>query len=204
MIIEPCATILGVAQLMASPSARPTRRPRAAPKSDLSACHAPPAESLEARSDAARRTLKRPRRGSAASDEELDRAAHKRARRSIEAQQRPKARPRKVAGGVGNTVSVKQEGLSRRETQNATTTTTATTTAGQDSEGKGRQMPRSAEKAINGIKHELERLQPAEVDMKDEKRKLRSQEGTRFKSELSAYFPDYDVVIGNEAEETRK
>ncbi|KAF3764487.1 hypothetical protein M406DRAFT_356570, partial [Cryphonectria parasitica EP155] len=28
-------------------------------------------------------------------------------------------------------------------------------------------------------------------------RKLRSQEGVRYKSELSAYFPEYDEVIGN-------
>ncbi|KAJ3484871.1 hypothetical protein NLG97_g6948 [Lecanicillium saksenae] len=32
-------------------------------------------------------------------------------------------------------------------------------------------------------------------------RKLRSQEATRFKSDLSAYFPDYDEVIGNEPKE---
>lgn len=58
------------------------------------------------------------------------------------------------------------------------------------------------EKVVNGIKHELDRLGPTakEVDLKDEKRKLRS-EGTRFKSELSAYFPEYDVKIGNDPEE---
>src|ERR1700710_2810188 len=50
------------------------------------------------------------------------------------------------------------------------------------------------EKVVNGIKHELDRLGPHKVDLKDEKRKLRSQEGTRFKSELSAYFPEYDEV----------
>lgn len=61
-----------------------------------------------------------------------------------------------------------------------------------------------SDKVLNGIKHELDRLQPSLVDKKDEKRKLRSQEGTRFKSELSAYFPDYDIVIGNEPEETRQ
>ncbi|ROV88808.1 hypothetical protein VSDG_08976 [Cytospora chrysosperma] len=32
-------------------------------------------------------------------------------------------------------------------------------------------------------------------------RKLRSQEGVRFKSELSAYFPEYDEVIGNISKE---
>lgn len=60
------------------------------------------------------------------------------------------------------------------------------------------------EKVVNGIKHELDRLQPNAADLKDEKRKLRSQEGTRFKSELSAYFPEYDEVIGNEPREERE
>jgi len=60
------------------------------------------------------------------------------------------------------------------------------------------------QKVVNGIKHELDRLQPNIADLKDEKRKLRSQEGTRFKSELSAYFPEYDEVIGNEPKQDRK
>lgn len=63
------------------------------------------------------------------------------------------------------------------------------------------------EKAINGIKHELDKLQPsaAEASSATERpgRKLRSQEATRFKSELSAYFPDYDEVIGNDPKEQR-
>ncbi|KAI7786690.1 iq calmodulin-binding domain-containing protein [Diaporthe eres] len=56
------------------------------------------------------------------------------------------------------------------------------------------------EKVVNGIKHELDRLQPSSADMaasNGQGRKLRSQEGVRFKSELSAYFPEYDEVIGN-------
>ncbi|PTB40744.1 uncharacterized protein TrAFT101_005911 [Trichoderma asperellum] len=56
-------------------------------------------------------------------------------------------------------------------------------------------------KVINGIKHELDRLQPRQDDTKEQGRKLRSQEATRFKSELSAYFPDYDEVIGNDPKE---
>ncbi|KAH7313520.1 something about silencing, SAS, complex subunit 4-domain-containing protein [Stachybotrys elegans] len=57
-------------------------------------------------------------------------------------------------------------------------------------------------KVINGIKHELDRLQPQPADTsKEQGRKLRSQEATRFKSELSAYFPDYDEVIGNDPKE---
>ncbi|KAH8679825.1 something about silencing, SAS, complex subunit 4-domain-containing protein [Tricladium varicosporioides] len=57
------------------------------------------------------------------------------------------------------------------------------------------------QKVVNGIKHELDRLQPNAVDLKDDKRKLRSQEGARFKSELSFYFPEYDEIIGNEPKE---
>lgn len=65
------------------------------------------------------------------------------------------------------------------------------------------------EKVANGIKHELDRLQdklsfPLPPNLKEEKRKLRSQEGTRFKSELSLYFPDYDEFIGNDPKENRK
>ncbi|KAJ6782176.1 hypothetical protein PWT90_03608 [Aphanocladium album] len=60
-------------------------------------------------------------------------------------------------------------------------------------------------KVINGIKHELDRLQPDMAATKEPGRepgrKLRSQEATRFKSDLSAYFPDYDEVIGNEPKE---
>ena len=58
-------------------------------------------------------------------------------------------------------------------------------------------------KVINGIKHELDRLQPQGTVGKEQGRKLRSQEATRFKSELSAYFPDYDEVIGNDPKEER-
>ncbi|KAH8203997.1 hypothetical protein TruAng_001808 [Truncatella angustata] len=65
--------------------------------------------------------------------------------------------------------------------------------------------PTSHQKKVqNGIRHELDRLQPTAADAglaKEQGRKLRSQEATRFKSELSAYFPDYDEVIGNDAKE---
>ncbi|KAI4863395.1 something about silencing, SAS, complex subunit 4-domain-containing protein [Hypoxylon rubiginosum] len=66
-------------------------------------------------------------------------------------------------------------------------------------------LKKHKEKAINGIKHELDRLQPSPADTSSATerpgRKLRSQEATRFKSELSAYFPDYDEVIGNDPKE---
>lgn len=63
------------------------------------------------------------------------------------------------------------------------------------------------EKVVNGIRHELDRLQPSSADMasgsNNQGRKLRSQEGVRYKSELSAYFPEYDEVIGNVPKEER-
>ncbi|KAI0178764.1 something about silencing, SAS, complex subunit 4-domain-containing protein [Hypoxylon sp. FL1284] len=66
-------------------------------------------------------------------------------------------------------------------------------------------LKKHKEKAINGIRHELDKLQPSAADASSATersgRKLRSQEATRFKSELSAYFPDYDEVIGNDPKE---
>ncbi|KAK4464170.1 something about silencing, SAS, complex subunit 4-domain-containing protein [Cladorrhinum samala] len=64
-------------------------------------------------------------------------------------------------------------------------------------------LTKHQEKVVNGLKHELNRLHPNVADTKEQNggRKLRSQEATRFKSELSAYFPDYDEVIGNDPKE---
>ncbi|KAK4165720.1 something about silencing, SAS, complex subunit 4-domain-containing protein [Cladorrhinum sp. PSN259] len=64
-------------------------------------------------------------------------------------------------------------------------------------------LTKHQEKVANGLKHELNRLHPNAPDTTEQQggRKLRSQEATRFKSELSAYFPDYDEVIGNEPKE---
>jgi hypothetical protein len=62
-------------------------------------------------------------------------------------------------------------------------------------------------KVINGIKHELDRLHPQGEDADNGKeggRKLRSQEASRYKSELAAYFPEYDEIIGNEEKEECK
>jgi hypothetical protein len=67
-------------------------------------------------------------------------------------------------------------------------------------------LTKHKEKVINGIKHELDRLQPSVADASQaptQGRKLRSQEAIRFKSELAAYFPDYDEVIGNDPKEQR-
>lgn len=64
-------------------------------------------------------------------------------------------------------------------------------------------LTKHQEKVANGLKHELNSLRPNAPDTKEPGRKLRSQEATRFKSELSAYFPEYDEVIGNDPKETR-
>jgi hypothetical protein len=69
---------------------------------------------------------------------------------------------------------------------------------------KEQNLTKHQSKVTNGIKHELDRLQSQPVDTKETGRKLRSQEAARrFKSELSAYFPEYDEVMGNEAKEQR-
>lgn len=84
----------------------------------------------------------------------------------------------------------------------ATTTTaaraTATATATQNASAA---VTKHQAKVINGIKAELDRLEPQAATSREPGRKLRSQEATRFKSELSAYFPDYDEVIGNDPKE---
>ncbi|KAI1283001.1 hypothetical protein F5Y07DRAFT_351578 [Xylaria sp. FL0933] len=81
-------------------------------------------------------------------------------------------------------------------------TATTTTTAPAKEHG----LTKHQEKVINGIRHELDRLQPSTADTSSAAagppgRKLRSQEATRFKSELAAYFPEYDEVIGNDPKE---
>lgn len=93
----------------------------------------------------------------------------------------------------------------------ASTATTSTpapiSAAAPDPEPPNASLTKHQAKVINGIRHELDRLQPRPDDTKDTKeqgRKLRSQEATRFKSELSAYFPDYDEVIGNDPKEQRE
>lgn len=81
-----------------------------------------------------------------------------------------------------------------------------TTTATQTPSPPAKKPVNHHEKVVNGIKHELDRLQPNVnvADLKDEKRKLRSQEDQWFKSELSAYLPEYDSVIGNIPKEDRE
>jgi hypothetical protein len=123
----------------------------------------------------------------------------KKARISIEITSRPKAQP-KASSLV---INAKADAAPQRS---ASPPKQAKPTATQiEPPPPPPQKPTSHhQKVVNGIKHELDRLQPNSADLKAEKRKLRSQEGTRFKSELSAYFPEYDEVIGNEPREDRE
>lgn len=62
------------------------------------------------------------------------------------------------------------------------------------------------DRGLSTVKHELHKLEPESTTaaQKGEARKLRSHETPRFKSDLSAYFPDYDEIIGNNPKETRQ
>jgi hypothetical protein len=132
---------------------------------------------------------KRPRD---AADHDQDAISAKKARVTIQIESHPKAQLKKRSLVIAR--DAKPDVVLQRSAPIKSTTNTA---------AKARAPTKYAEKVANGFKHELDRLQPSKSISKDEKRILRSQEGTRFKSDLSAYFPDYDVVIGNEPEETR-
>ncbi|PFH56789.1 hypothetical protein XA68_15984 [Ophiocordyceps unilateralis] len=73
----------------------------------------------------------------------------------------------------------------------------------EDGGGGGGITTKHRARVINGVKTEVDRLQPQAPSARSSSqgRKLRSQEATRFKSELSAYFVDYDEVIGNDPKE---
>ncbi|KAE9368493.1 hypothetical protein N431DRAFT_381979 [Stipitochalara longipes BDJ] len=120
----------------------------------------------------------------------------KKARISIEITSRPKAQPKTKS----LVINAKADAAPQRSASPPKHTKPTATQA----EPPPPPLPKPTnhhQKVVNGIKHELDRLQPNSADLKAEKRKLRSQEGTRFKSELSAYFPEYDEVIGNEPKE---
>lgn len=172
---------------MASPLTRSSRRAEGLTTRSELTIHQNNALNRQNLSNTNRR--KRPRD---AADHDQDDISAKRARVTIEIDSPPKAQPKKRSLVIAPDAKPDVV-LQRSAPKNSTTNTAA----------KARVPTKYAEKVANGFKHELDRLQPSESISKDEKRILRSQEGTRFKSELSAYFPDYDVVIGNEPEETR-
>lgn len=137
-------------------------------------------------------------------DDEKHSISPKRVKIAIEIDAFPKSQPKTrpvIIQADPNDVPPKRSAAAAPATVKTATKQTPT-------ESLPRKPTNHHEKVVNGIKHELDRLQdrlqPRKPDLKDEKRKLRSQEGTRFKSELSLYFPEYDEVIGNEPKEDRK
>jgi hypothetical protein len=172
---------------MASPSKRSSRKGEGLTTRSELTIHQNNALNRQVLSNTSRR--KRPRDPT---DQDQNSISAKKARVTVEIDSRPKAQPKKRSLVIA--LDAKSDVVLQRSAPKNSTTTVA---------AQARVPTKHAEKVANGFKHELDRLQPSKAITKDEKRILRSQEGTRFKSELSAYFPDYDVVIGNEPEETR-
>ncbi|KAG9229542.1 something about silencing, SAS, complex subunit 4-domain-containing protein [Amylocarpus encephaloides] len=134
-------------------------------------------------------------------DAELGFPQVKKTKITLEIKTRPQLKP-----NTRSLVIEKEDGDTRPERGPYPAPPTLNETATQT--GEEGQTPRTVrksaahqQKVANGIRHELDRLQPKAADLKDEKRKLRSQEGARFKSELSLYFLEYDEVIGNAPKE---
>lgn len=144
-------------------------------------------------------------------DEEKELISAKRAKIAIEIEPYPTARQPKtrsvlIQDGNRNDVLVKRSAAPAPAVASAAAVKSVATRQTPTEPPPAKSIDHH-QKVVNGIKHELDRLQdrlaPPKPD-KDEKRKLRSQEGTRFKSELSLYFPEYDEVIGNDPKEDRE
>ena len=170
----------------------------------------------------------RTKRGLDASERDLDALKPKRARIAVEilAKQRPiigpdnarvhTPRARPSGGAAGAETLVKPPQVPSSESQqpqqqpqrhdHTQPPESNRSRAADKKEQEQIQAPtKHQEKVRKGIKHELDRLQPQPTDTAAPSgRKLRSQEATRFKSDLSAYFPDYDEIVGNDPKETRK
>ncbi|KUJ24345.1 uncharacterized protein LY89DRAFT_604932 [Mollisia scopiformis] len=154
---------------------------------------------------------KRPRDEDPTDHDEDSSIVKKKARIAIEIASRSNAQPKTRSVVIKEEIAVAGKYAAAPPLTKSKQTETATQT---EPAKPPQPLPESAkkpanhhEKVVNGIKHELDRLQPSAADLKDvkdDKRKLRSQEGTRFKSELSAYFPEYDEIIGNEPKEERR
>ena len=138
-------------------------------------------------------------------DDEKQSINTKRAKLAVEITILPKSQPKTRSVVIQSDTS---DVAPKRSAAAAAPTTVKTAATQISTEPPPRKPTNHHEKVVNGIKHELDRLQdrlqPNKPDPKDEKRKLRSQEGIRFKSELSLYFPEYDEIIGNEPKEERK
>ncbi|PVH83406.1 hypothetical protein DL98DRAFT_486843 [Cadophora sp. DSE1049] len=143
---------------------------------------------------------KKKRRRDSVEHEEDPSIAKKKARIAIEIHPRPKAQPKTRSLVINANLDVAPPQQQRAASPSPPKQEEIATQTEAPSPPT-RKPTNHHDKVVNGIKHELDRLQPNSADLKDEKRKLRSQEGTRFKSELSAYFPEYDEIIGNEPKE---
>ncbi|KAK0391634.1 hypothetical protein NLU13_1133 [Sarocladium strictum] len=162
----------------------------------------------------------RTKRGIDVADRDIEALKPKRARIAVEILAKPQPigglshdatrvasapRPRSSGGAVGVETVVRppqvppqQHQQRQPQPQQQRQSSTATTNQRQSAP----QPTKHQEKVRKGIKHELDRLQPQSTDTAESSgRKLRSQEATRFKSELAAYFPDYDEVVGNDPKE---
>lgn len=123
-------------------------------------------------------------------------------------QQQPKAKPqpqtRSLAVKSRSNTNTRSDVAPLRSAPEQPEKSVTTTTTAPEPAPEPQKPTKHHLKVANGIRHEIDKLQPNPADLQCETRKLRSQEGTRFKSELSAYFPEYDEVIGNEPKEERK
>lgn len=176
---------------------RSTRRADAFPhvNGDASLSRAAPAAMFQ--------PARRPKRATDAIDRGLDDFNPKKTRIAVEIRAKPQPRSNDAISRPQPPLTPVPALVAKPPVPNATPPPTATLPPDHDPN-----ITKHQAKVINGIKHELDRLQPqpqAQVSgTKEQGRKLRSQEATRFKSELSAYFPDYDEVIGNDPKEQRK
>ncbi|TFB07496.1 hypothetical protein CCMA1212_000901 [Trichoderma ghanense] len=156
-------------------------------------------------------------------ERDLDALRHKKTRIAVEILAKPQLPrepvnvqppiPRRAAVASSASASTSRPPVAPVPPTRPASTSTSTSTpapisaAAADPEPPNASLTKHQAKVINGIRHELDRLQSRPDDTRDTKeqgRKLRSQEATRFKSELSAYFPDYDEVIGNDPKEQRE
>ncbi len=207
---------------MTSPPSRSLRRPRAATKSELNIRNSPqPLHSTEGKSleppakrqrvTRAGRELETPPRSSGKKDQEQYRAylnaqlADKKTNKLLEINAKEYREWRNELSREGKNET--REPAAQSFGFDGSRSPKPDATYHEKKRRLEQKERNSRDKVANGIRHELALLQPAEVDIdagrKDEKRKLRSVEGRKYKSELSTFFPEYDVVIGNEKEETR-
>jgi hypothetical protein len=154
-----------------------------------------------------------------APERDFDAIKHKKARIAVEIPTRSSVPTRHEANSHQNPALHPQTPAVASHAGNPTTRSTSTSHPNSNAAPQQSTVPAPAnnssatvsvtkhkEKVVNGLRHELDQLKPIDIEStsKAQGRKLRSQEATRFKSELSAYFPDYDEVIGNDPKEQRK